>query len=194
MSELRAAHRYALAILETGHEQAALDRVSKDFESIDRLIRESREFLLFLRSPVINKEKKKSILAGFLEKSVSGITYKFILLLTSKGRETILPEIIQQFYRLCDVQLGIENAAVRSAVPLTAEQEKKLLTRLEQRTKKKIHLHTVIDPKLKGGITIQIGDTVWDGSILHQLETLRERFTEGVAYGKPSATGGAQIG
>lgn len=183
MGESRAAYRYARAILETAEEHNALDRVSKDFETVENLTRESHDFLLFLRSPVINKEKKKRILADLLKNNVSDISYNFILLLISKSRENILPEIIQQFYQLRDERLGIENATVRAATPFTKEQEKQLLEHLRHLTKKQVRLHYVIDKGLTGGFAVQIGDTVWDGSIAHQLEILRERFIEGAHIG-----------
>ena len=176
MAETRAAYRYALALLETAEETKAIEKVSKDFENVEALIKGSHDFLLFLRSPVVNTQKKKSILTDFFKGRLSDITLKFILLLATKNRERILPEIIQQYYRLRDERMGIENVTVRSAVELTKEQEKKLIARLEQATKKKIHVRGIVDKQLKGGLAVQIGDTVWDGSVAHQLELLRERF------------------
>jgi len=178
--ETRAAYRYALALLETAEEQDAIDRVSTDLRMIEDLIRESREFLVFLRSPVINTQKKKSILTELFGKQLNATTFGFLLLLTTKNREAMLPEIIQQFYRLRDERAGIVQATVRTPIPLTKEQEKKLSTTLERIMKKKIRLQEILDPQVKGGARVQIGDTVWDGSVAHQLEVLRERFTKGV--------------
>lgn len=180
MAESRAAYRYALAILQTAEEHNAVERVSRDFGLIEELIKNSHEFLLFLRSPVVNTQKKKSILTNVFKNRLSEITFKFILLLATKNRETIVPEIIQQFYRLRDERQGIENVSVRSAVTLTKEQGKKLVIRLEQVTKKKVRIHEVVQKRLKGGLAVQIGDTVWDGSVAHQLEILRVRFMKGV--------------
>lgn len=178
--ETRAAYRYARALLETAEETKTVDRVGKDLETIEDLIKGSRDFLLFLRSPVINTQKKKTVLTELFKNRLSAATFNFLLLLTTKNRETILPEIITQFYRLRDARLGIEHAAVRTPVPLTKDQEKKLTTALERVTKKRIQLQKILDPKVKGGVRVQIGDTVWDGSVAHQLALLRERFTKGV--------------
>lgn len=178
--ETRAAYRYALAFLETAKEQNAIDRVSKDLEIVEDLIKESREFLTFLRSPVINTQKKRSVLTELFRKPLSATTFTLLLLLTTKKREAMLPEIIRQFYRLRDERAGIAHATVRTPIPLTKEQEKKLATTLERVTKKKIQLQKILDPQLKGGASVQIGDTVWDGSVAHQLEVLRERLTKGV--------------
>src|SRR5262245_50897689 len=109
MSEFRAAYRYAVAFLAVAEEMKKLDEVSRDLASIDKLIKDSREFMLFLKSPVVNSAKKKQTLTEILRGSISEITQKFVLLLASKGREGLLPEVIQQFYKLRDVRLGILN-------------------------------------------------------------------------------------
>ena len=181
MSEFRAAYRYALALLGVAEEMKKLDDVSRDLASIEKLIKDSREFFLFLKSPVVNSEKKKRTLTEILEGRMSDVTMKFVLLLASKGREALLPEITQQFNRLRDERLGILHVTTRTAVAFKPEQEKQLISQIEAATKKKVRLSYVVDPSLKGGFMVQHDDTVWDASVRHQLEVLRERFVEGTA-------------
>jgi F-type H+-transporting ATPase subunit delta len=180
MSEYKAAYRYALALIGVAEETKALDAVNKDLAYVEALHKESSEFMSFLKSPVVNKEKKKSVFTELLSNKVSDVTLKFILLMTSRDREGILPEIIQQFYRLRDERLGILNVTVRTASKFSETQERSLVNQLEQSTKKKIRLHFVMDPSLKGGFTVQHEDTVWDASVRHQLDVLRLRFAAGV--------------
>lgn len=180
MSHFRAASRYATAVLAIAYDLNTLDDVSKDFEYIERLIKEVREFTLFLKSPVINTEKKKRLLSELLQSKISELTFKFITLLASKDRESILPEIIQQFYRLRDERLGILNVKVRTAVQFMSDQEKQLMGQLEKALKKKIRIIYREDSSLKGGFTVQYDDTVWDASVNHQLDMLRQKFVEGV--------------
>lgn len=179
MSEYRAASRYAAAMLGVAEESTKLDEVSKDCTYIETLLKNVREFRMFLKSPVVNSEKKKKTLKEIFTGRVTDLMMKFIFLLASKGREGLLPEIIQQFYRLRDARLGILNVTARTAVPLTSHQEKTLVGRLEKVTKKRIRLASIIDPALKGGFIVQHEDTVWDASVRHQLELLRERFSRG---------------
>lgn len=178
MAASRAAYRYARAFLDVVEEHRKVDAVVTDFELIGKLIKDSRDFLLFLQSPVVNKERKKSVLRNLLGERIDVVTLKFILLLTTKNRENILPDIIEQFYVLRDELLGIVNATVYTATSFTKEQEKQLIDRLEQKTKKKIRLRYLVEPALKGGFRVQIGDTVWDGSVARQLELLRDWFGE----------------
>ena len=179
MSESRAAYRYATALLGTALDQNRLDEVGNDFGVVERLMKDSGDFRVFLKSPVINYQKKRKILADLFGGKIGDLTMRYILFLASKGRETILSEIIQQFYRLRDEQAGIVGATVRTATSFTKQQEQELLKHLEQKTRKKVRLNYILDKTLKGGFAVQIEDTVWDGSVAHQLELLRERFIEG---------------
>ncbi|HZY10506.1 MAG TPA: ATP synthase F1 subunit delta [Bacteroidota bacterium] len=178
MSNFRAASRYATAVLAIAQELNKLDEVSKDFEYIERLIRDVREFSLFLKSPVIKTEKKKRLLSELFQGKLSDITFKFVTLLASKDREGILPDIIQQFYRLRDKRLGILNVKVRTAVQFLSGQEEQLMGQLERVLKKKIRVNYVKDSSLKGGFTVQYDDTVWDASVNHQLDMLRQKLVE----------------
>lgn len=179
MSNTRAAYRYALAILSVAEESKQLDAVSKDFEQMDSLLHSTREFLLFLKSPVINKEKKKVVLETVFKDRVNQLTYLFLRLMTTKGRENILPEIVLQFKKLRDQRLGLLTADVRVATPLSDDQQQALIEQLKKRTGKHVRLNVKQDSTVIGGLTIQYDDTVLDGSVRHQLELLAERFATG---------------
>ncbi len=178
MPESRTARRYALAALSVAEEIDAVDAVSKDFEFIESMIRKIHDFRVFLLSPVINTEKKKTVLTSLLSKRVSDLTFRFVLFLASKGRENLLEDIFTEFYRLRDDRRGILHAETRTASPFTDAQEKELLSYLQKITKKKVRLSFVSDPSLKGGFTVRYGDTVLDASVRHQLQVLERKFSE----------------
>ena len=181
MSNIRAGYRYATAIIGVAAETKAIDAVQKDFQSLDALIRSSADLRAFLKSPVINAEKKKKILTEIFAKSVSELTMKFLLLLASNGREDVLPEIIRQYSRLRDERLGILDVKLEAVVPLSKAQEQEITGRLEKSSKKKVRLTTVLNPALKGGFTVQAEDRVWDASVRHELASLRERLVKGTS-------------
>ncbi len=179
MTNTRAAYRYALALLGVAEETKQLEAVSNDFAMMDAVINQTREFLLFLKSPVINKEKKKRVLDDVFKDKVSTTTSLFLRLMTTKNRENILPEIIQQFNKLRDERLGILNTEVRAAVALSNEQQQAIIEQLKKRTGKNIRLKMKQDSSVIGGFMVQYEDTVVDGSVRRQLEVLAERFASG---------------
>ena len=102
MSELRVARRYASAAISVAEEMNNVDAVSKDFALIEKLLHDVRDFGIFMRSPVVNTEKKKTVLMNVLRGNIGEFTLKFVLLLTPRGREGILRDVIKEFYRLRD--------------------------------------------------------------------------------------------
>lgn len=179
MSNFRVARRYAQAVMELADEQKQLNRVAEDFEILQRAINESREFIAFLKSPVIKKERKTEIFAALFRTRVSKITMSFLDLLVEKSREDALKQIVEQFFALRDDKLGIVNVDVRAAVDFSKDQHQAIEQRFATMTKKKVRVSFSLDKQLKGGFIARIGDTVYDGSIRRQLELLRERFAEG---------------
>ncbi len=179
MTDSRAAHRYALALIEVAEEQKALERVHQDLEFLDNLIGTSRELHLFLVSPVVNSEKKKRVLKELLAGRVTELTMHFVMMLAAKGREGLMREIIAQFSRLRDERLGILSVTARTVVKFSDAQVRHLVSQLERATRKKIRISFLTDPSLKGGFTVQHDDTVWDASVRRQLELLRDRFARG---------------
>ena len=179
MIESRAAHRYALALVGIAEEMKKVDEVSNDFIFVEKLLQESRDFRSFLKSPVVTNQKKRRVFEAVLSGNIGDLAWKFILLLTSKDREVLLPEIIRQFYKLRDERRGILHAVARTVVSLTEAQEGKLIGSIQELTKKKVQLTYERDPSLIGGFTVQYGDTVLDASVKRQLELLQERFAEG---------------
>ncbi len=62
---------------------------------------------------------------------------------------------------------------MRSAIPLTEDQEARLAEALNKATGKKVHLHVVVDPSVMGGLVASVGDTVIDGTVRERLNQLK---------------------
>jgi F-type H+-transporting ATPase subunit delta len=178
MANLRIATRYAEALMTSAEELNVLKLVSDDLTIIQRILKESREFQLFLKSPVIKKEKKLAVIKATFASSVQPLTLTFLSLLIEKEREEVLPGVIESFFKLQDEILGIVHVQVKTAVALTQQQNAQLKQRFEEYSKKKVLIDQSVDQHLIGGFIARIGDTVFDGSVKQQLELLRKQFVE----------------
>jgi F-type H+-transporting ATPase subunit delta len=178
MVNLRIANRYAEALMTAAEELQILKKVSDDLTVIRRIIKESHEFQLFLKSPVIKKEKKQEVCKATFGSSVQLLTLQFLSLLIEKEREDALPSIIEAFFRQQDEVLGIVHVRVKTAAGLSQLQTAQLKQRFEAYSEKKVLIDLSVDKQLIGGFIARIGDTVFDGSVRQQLELLRKRFTE----------------
>ena len=189
MKNLRAARRYATALMAEVEGRREMDAVAADLSMIGSMLEGSRELRRLLASPVITGQKKMQVFDALLKKRVSDTTLMFVRLLISKHRGDLLPEIVEQFSVLRDAKLGIVQAEVRSAVGVTVAQRDTLQKQLDHYTGKKVNLLIEVAPELKGGLLVRIGDTVLDASVRRQLELLRDRFVTGHAPEKAGRSG-----
>ena len=181
MKNPRVARRYAAALMTAAEQQKNIDGTAADLDLVGRLLRESRDLRRLIASPIVSPARKRAVFKEVLGTRIGNETLRFIDLLITKGREGVLPEIIQQFELERDEKYGIVNVDVRSAVEFTEPQEKSLQAQLEKHTKKKVRVRFALDKSIQGGLVVKIGDTVLDASVRHQLELLRERFISGGA-------------
>jgi F-type H+-transporting ATPase subunit delta len=71
---------------------------------------------------------------------------------------------------------GQSVARVTSAVALTSEQEQRLTDVLGRIYGRTMGLQVTVDPSVLGGLVVQVGDEVIDGSIAHRLEAAGRRL------------------
>ena len=87
MLQPRLAGRYAKSLIDLATEQDQLEVVYADMLFLQSVCRQSREFVTLLRSPVVNADRKNSIVDAITKDKVKGLTAAFNKLLIQKGRE-----------------------------------------------------------------------------------------------------------
>ena len=181
MNESKVSTRYANSLLSSASDKGTLDTVAKDMELIYSTVKSSGELSRTLSSPIIKPQLKSSILEEIFSKRISGDAMDFLKFIVEKNREDLLESIVSKFLDLRDKKLGIVIVQVRSAVPMTDAQKKKLRESYEKLLNKKVRFDFAIDPAVIGGFIAKVGDTVYDASLKNQLEILKKRFLKGGA-------------
>jgi len=185
--ERRIVRRYASALFAAASKADEVDRVESDLGLVsatllggDIMSPPNRVGLWeALVSPIIPPAAKREILAGIFEGKVSKITLSYLGLLVDKRRQEAIRQTEAEYVLLANEARGIVEAEVTSATPLDEDQEARLAAKLSATTGKNIQLSRKVDPSVIGGLLVQMGDTVIDGSIRGQLAALREQLLEG---------------
>lgn len=177
----KAARRYANAMLGTAKELNILEEVKADMELIHNTVSQSRDLVLFLKSPVIKVDAKRKALEAIFKDKIRPESFQLINLLVNKSREQILGAISKSFLDLYNTDKGIISVRVYSAFEVDDDTKKELIASIEKSTGKKVQIHISIDKSLRGGLAVRIDDTVIDDTIKHKIRQLKNKFTANAA-------------
>ncbi len=176
MAQTKVGSRYAKAFLGLVAEKGKLDDAIKDMELVGKTISENRELAVLLKSPVVNTDKKVSILTSIFKKHVSEVTMLYLELITKNRREGALAEITESFIAQYKEMKGITTAVVTSAAVLSADAKKRIEAIVQKEVGGTIELSTEVNPELIGGFVLRIGDQQLDTSILSKINGLKQEF------------------
>jgi len=180
LSSSTLSRRDAKALFSLGREDGSFDKYGQELAVFADFCVDNEEFGKVIANPIFSIDDRKKVLRVVLEKSGFSMTVKnFLNLLLDKNRMGVLNEIKTVYGELTDEASNIARAEIRTAKPLNKKALEKIEKSLEEMTSKKIRSDVKEDKDLIGGVVVQIGDLVLDGSIKAQLEGLKESFKRG---------------
>ena len=97
-----------------------------------------------------------------------------VLLLEKKPRGFI--EILSRLHRLVALDLARRTARIESAVEISPPQAEQIKSNLERRYGAGLNVGYVVNPSLIGGLRIQVGSDLYDGSVKTRLDKLASSF------------------
>jgi F-type H+-transporting ATPase subunit delta len=171
------ARRYAKALAEIAQEQGALERTQAELAAVAALVRGNADLERLCFYPLLSPAQKAKAMDAVLAAAGVGATVRrFFGVVAGAARLDLVFELSTAFDELVDQVMGVVEASVQSAQPLSAAQTEALAKALARRTGKTVKLRWRQDPTLLGGVKAQVGSTVYDASVLGQLRQLKERL------------------
>ena len=133
-------------------------------------------------SPRFDRVTKVIVLRKLLETASggqpSGPLVKFFEHLVRKNRFQNLAEISRAFSALVDQFQGVVRVPVWTAREFTEEEQEPVRQGIQSITGRMVNLKWTVNPSLIGGLRVQVGEAVVDGSIRGQLQAFRRRLVE----------------
>lgn len=172
--------RYAKALVGIGAEQQQVELYGEELGKIKAAFSAEEYLRLLLESPTFPLEKKSAILddlIGYLK--LSDGMKNFLGLLLEKDRLQYLNQIDADFRKLADEMSGVLRAKIHSAADLAKEQLDAIRSGMETQTGKKVELTVELNPELIGGIQVEIGGKLFDGSLTTQLKRIEDTLKKG---------------
>ncbi len=167
---------YARALFEIARAEGTLDEVEDELFRFARSYESSDELRNALTDEQIPAARRQAIVEDLLGGKATSTTTQLVGMVIGAGRGRDLPAIVDRLVARASSSRNLELAEVRSAVPLTSDQETRLAAALANATGKQVNLKVVVDPSVLGGLVATIGDTVIDGSVRTRIDQLKTRL------------------
>lgn len=162
----RAAFKYALSVENLANWSAQLETVAN--------VARAEKMAKILASPSLTSEQKASTFIEVCGDELDNSAQNFIKVLAENKRLSLLPEIATLYEEFKANREKSVEVELSTAFELDAELEEKLASALSGNLQREVHVHTVIDKNLLGGVVIRAADIVIDGSIRGRLNKLAE--------------------
>ena len=170
------AKKYSTALFLSAGRRGLLDEAYGQFTDLKTVLRTDTALLKFLSSPKIAEEHKLDLLRRVFGERMQRLFLEFLIVLVRKRRAMYLVHVIDAFDLMVERHKGIVRATATTAVPLSGDEEERLVSRLSTKIGKKIELERKIDSRLIGGMVVLVGDEIIDGSVKYDLVKLEEQL------------------
>jgi len=174
--------RSLFELVEKDGGRSAVEETMAEIEGVLDIARTDAQFSEFLSSPAVSAADREKSLNRIFGGRVSDRTLKFLLVLNRKGRLGNLMPIAAAMDQIAQAKFGRVEVDVYTASPLDDSGRQTIKDRLSRVLGKDVVLHPYLDPGMIGGVKLQIGDQLIDGSVATQLRAMQDKLAnEGAA-------------
>lgn len=170
------ARRYAKGLMLAANE-SDLDRIEEELGMLTDVLSENSDLYRLFEDPSILPRQRRSVLNSIAMKSnMNRVLHFFLLLLAAKDRITLLPFIHEALVGFIDNLKGRLRATIKSASPLDATFVSDIKDALSKVSKKEVLAKTLVDEELLGGVRVEMGGVIFDGTAKAKLATLKSKL------------------
>ena len=167
------------ALLAAAERERRIDRVEDELFRFERIVAGDSGLRDTLSSRNTDGAGKATLVHGLLEGKAAPETVRLVEQAVRVPRGRRLDRVMEAYLHLASQRREELVALVTVAAPLTEQQHARLSSALEAHYGKPVTLQLVQDPTVMGGIRIQVGDEVVDGTVLRRLDEARRHVTGG---------------
>jgi F-type H+-transporting ATPase subunit delta len=164
------------ASLDAADARGELDTVEDELFRFGRIVSGDRELGRILSDRKASAEGRTALLDRLLSGRVSPVTEQLLRNVLTGPHVGTAENAVERLSEVASRRRGQSVARVTTAVPLTDAQEQRLTDVLRRIYGRTVNLQVTVDPGVLGGLIVQVGDEVIDGSIAHRLEAAERRL------------------
>jgi F-type H+-transporting ATPase subunit delta len=165
---------YARALFEVAKEHDVLDDVHEQLDQFADALGESHDLQVFFFSPYFSSEEKKEAIGKIVEDADEHFV-RFLEMLAERHRMPVVFRIRRELDSLWADENRLLPVTITSAVELDDDTVKKIQQEIEKQTGRRTELTTAVDPDVLGGLAVQVGNVIMDGTVRARLDRLRRQ-------------------
>jgi F-type H+-transporting ATPase subunit delta len=167
-------------VVKTGGSHLDPGRALQELHGIEALLKESDQLRRVLENPSIPGDRKRAVLDAITARlGTTRQVRNFVAVITDHRRLPLFSEILKQLEQELDDRQGFAEAQISSARQLSDPEKQMLEAEITKMTGKKVRARYEQDASLLGGAVVQVGSTIYNGSVKGQLDRIREQLVEG---------------
>lgn len=147
-------------------------RVSDELFEVRRLIDQTSGLRTALSDPARSAADKRGLLRSLFEEKLLPSS----MLLLEQAAAGAIDGALESYQHTAAHANGEKIATVRTARELSEADRSRLAEALGSQYDSAIHLQVVVDPTVVGGLRVEIGDDVIDGTVSSRLEDAQRRL------------------
>jgi len=152
----------------------------QELHALGSLLHANPDLRRVWENPAIPAEQKRGVLDAIATREgFSRPVRNFVAVLIDHRRMHFFDAIVEQLGHELDARLGFAEAQITSARDLTDGEKRTLEGQVERLTGKKVRAKYFRDNTILGGAIVRVGSTIYDGSVLGQLQRIREQIAGG---------------
>lgn len=141
--------------------------------AVGRAISSDPELELALGAKLGDPAAKADVITQLIGSKASPATVAILTHLVQSPRGRRIGELVSGAARTVASAAGRILATVTAAAPLSAAQQTRLSAALTARYGREVRVDVIVDPSVLGGLRVQVGDEVVDGTVSSRLTDLR---------------------
>jgi F-type H+-transporting ATPase subunit delta len=153
-----------------------LDDLEDELFRFGRVVAGQPDLRAVLADPAFPRDGKQGLLRTLLEGKVTAVAFSLISQMVAHPRGRALNIALEMCAGIAARRREQLIAVVRAATGLSASQRRRLAEALARTYGHQVHLNVVIDPSVVGGVSVQIGDELIDGTAATRLAEVRRRL------------------
>jgi F-type H+-transporting ATPase subunit delta len=166
------ARRYARAIFDLAREDNDLKRWGERIESVRALLDEP-DLREVLANPTVPPSQRVQLVETVTQQRLDEGALNLARLLVSAGAIGAIDDIAAAYQELVDEAEGRVRATAVTAVELPQQEWRRVERELSERMGREVRLDARVDPRVIGGVLLEVGDRVIDGTVAGRLSQLR---------------------